>query len=137
MAALCAGLLGVFCSVMIYVDTHRPFWRFSQSAIRMFGTVAVATLVCLSAPAAAVALVIKLVVEASKLEGDNATARLQLGPLHNAKRIRFSCGMIAVAFFMLGPAGPGLAFWMIGEIAERYLYFRAVDAPKMPGGTTA
>lgn len=137
MAALCAGLLGVYCSVMIYVDTHRPFWKFSQSAARMFGTVAIATLVCVSAPAAAVALVIKLIVEASKLEGDGATARLQLGPLHNAKRIRFSCGLISIVFFFLGPAVPGLAFLLIGEIAERYLYFRAVDAPKMPGGTAA
>lgn len=26
-----------------------------------------------------------------------------------------------------------LGFLLLGEIAERYLFFRAVDAPKMPG----
>lgn len=137
LAALSTGILGVFCSVMIYVDTRRPFWKFSQSATRMFGTVAITTLACVSVPLAAAALCAKLIVEAATLDGENATARLQLGPLHNAKRFRFACGAVAIALFVLGPPAPGLALWLIGEIAERYLYFRAVDAPKMPGGTSA
>ncbi len=32
------GLLGVFCSVMIYHDTQRPFWDFSVSYGKFFGT---------------------------------------------------------------------------------------------------
>jgi len=37
--------------------------------------------------------------------------------------------------FGLLASGPSVAgvFWLGGEIAERYLCFRAVDAPKMPG----
>jgi Fe-S-cluster-containing dehydrogenase component/DMSO reductase anchor subunit len=31
-----SGLLGVFCSVMIYHDTRRPFWRFSQSGLKFY-----------------------------------------------------------------------------------------------------
>ena len=32
------GTLGLFCSVMIYVDTRRVFWRFAHTAPRFFGT---------------------------------------------------------------------------------------------------
>jgi DMSO reductase anchor subunit len=34
------GLLGVACSAMIYADTHREFWRASQSFGKFFGTTA-------------------------------------------------------------------------------------------------
>ncbi len=33
----------------------------------------------------------------------------------------------------LAPAWPALALTLLGEFTERYLFFRAVDAPKMPG----
>lgn len=36
-----SGLLGVFCSVMIYHDTRRPFWRGVPVALKFFGTTAV------------------------------------------------------------------------------------------------
>src|SRR5262249_11653437 len=32
------GILSVFCSGMIYVDTRRPFWRSAQTFPRFFGT---------------------------------------------------------------------------------------------------
>ena len=37
-------------------------------------------------------------------------------------------GMIPAAF-----AWPALAALVVGELLERSLFFRAVDAPKMPG----
>ncbi|MFZ4768236.1 MAG: DmsC/YnfH family molybdoenzyme membrane anchor subunit, partial [Roseimicrobium sp.] len=36
--AAAVGLGSVFCSVMVYVDTRRPFWVMSQTAPRFFGT---------------------------------------------------------------------------------------------------
>jgi formate dehydrogenase iron-sulfur subunit len=33
-----SGLLGVFCSLMIYHETRRPFWKASSSAFKFFGT---------------------------------------------------------------------------------------------------
>ena len=36
--AAAVGLLSVFCSVMVYVDTRRPLWRCAQTAPRFFGT---------------------------------------------------------------------------------------------------
>jgi DMSO reductase anchor subunit len=32
------GLLGVFCSAMIYADTHRDFWSASECLAKFFGT---------------------------------------------------------------------------------------------------
>jgi formate dehydrogenase iron-sulfur subunit len=32
------GLLGIFCSVMIYQDTRRPFWNGPSTALKFFGT---------------------------------------------------------------------------------------------------
>jgi len=37
-AAAVVGLCGVACSAMIYVDTHREFWRVSQCFGKFFGT---------------------------------------------------------------------------------------------------
>jgi len=36
--ATATGLAGVFCSIMIYRDTRRTFWRTSQTAPKFFGT---------------------------------------------------------------------------------------------------
>jgi Fe-S-cluster-containing dehydrogenase component/DMSO reductase anchor subunit len=38
LATVGTGLLGVFCSVMIYHDTQRPFWNFPVSYGKFFGT---------------------------------------------------------------------------------------------------
>lgn len=37
-AASISGVLGVLCSVMIYVDTQRPFWNASRTGIKFLGT---------------------------------------------------------------------------------------------------
>lgn len=37
-ASALSGLLSVYASVMVYADTGRPFWRFSVTAVRFFGT---------------------------------------------------------------------------------------------------
>jgi len=101
----------------------------------------------------------KLVFEASlfrHLQSRTSTslkrsARLMLGPLSNATLARFGCGIlggICMPAFLLGNLQrvppPGdlqlalivmLAFvaCLIGELLERYLFFAAVAAPRMPG----
>jgi Fe-S-cluster-containing dehydrogenase component/DMSO reductase anchor subunit len=40
-AAAVAGLAGVFCSVMIYVDTRRPFWSLPATGFKFFMTAVV------------------------------------------------------------------------------------------------
>lgn len=157
------GAFGLFCSVMIYVDTRRVFWRLTNTAPRFFGSAAIlglaAALPSPGAPPAlgyalAAATALKLAFEARALrplqeldEGDSVTpdrqsALLLAGPLRFANTLRFFSALLGgiliptmVANGTMAPltAWAGLAFCLGGELAERYLFFRAVDAPKMPG----
>ena len=156
------GVAALFCSVMIYVDTRRVFWRFANTAPRFFGTAVILGLAgALTAPGApaslAFALVaatfLKLAFEARALRPLNElwdgtpsparqTARLLTGPLRHANTLRVTAalfgGILLPLLIGLGKASiatawPALVLCLGGELAERYLFFRAVDAPKMPG----
>ena len=129
--------LGVFCSAMIYTDTRRQFWRLSQTLGRMGGTVAIATLVPLSASLASVLFIAKLALELTSLLGTSTSARLQRGLLSPLVVARLAVAGLAFAgFFMLNAAAAVILFG-VGELLERTLFFRAVDSPKMPGVPTS
>jgi DMSO reductase anchor subunit len=163
-----AGAAGLFCSVMIYVDTRRQFWSFSHTAPRFFGSAVVlgltSALVCAgwlsSRPQLAIELgaclalatTAKLMLEShalAALTGDRDivtpalnTARLLSGPLRGANELRVACGLVggiiipvlvALASAPRWTAWIALGFVLAGELLERSLFFRAVDAPKMPG----
>jgi Fe-S-cluster-containing dehydrogenase component/DMSO reductase anchor subunit len=155
------GMCGLFCSVMIYADTRRAFWRFAHTAPRFFGSALIlglaSALTAAGAPswlgfALAAATAGKLLFEARALDPLNGdrdtitparqTALLLSGPLRPVNELRAATALLGGVFLplMLGlrmaPAGvawPVLALSLVGELAERYLFFRAVDAPKMPG----
>ncbi|SDR66117.1 DmsC/YnfH family molybdoenzyme membrane anchor subunit [Opitutus sp. GAS368] len=156
------GTLGLFCSVMIYADTQRAFWCFANTAPRFFGTAVILGLAgALIAPGAPLALgyllaaatALKLAFEARALtpiqEEDDGpypparqTARLLVGPLRPVNELRAVAGLlggILVPLMVATGSVPPRAAWLalgltlLGELAERYLFFRAVDAPKMPG----
>ena len=160
-AAAIAGLLGVLCSVMIYVDTRREFWSAQQSFPKFFGTVLLlGTATALVFSKAAVpalllvgAAVLKLAFEHrifrrlldEETPGQNPlskTARLLVGELGFFARTRIACGLIGgvllPAMFLLTPgmtlAVTAFAFCVSGELLERYLFFTAVVTRKMPGG---
>ncbi len=124
--------LGVVCSAALYIDTRRHFWRVSNTATRMAGTVAVAALAFVSAPLAAAALVAKLALEHLLLRRSLISARLHAGPLRRVSHLRLALALAAVPLFFLHPL-PAFLLFAAGELTERLLYFRAVDAPKMPG----
>lgn len=151
-----AGLLGIFCSVMVYVDTQREFWAFPKSASRFFGTALVSAAVAASimgvvwAPLlASVFICLKLASEAATLipakQTENVyarkTARLQLYPLRNTLMMRTAFALVAAAlsFFLLQqPSNIIISVLLIslvilGELFERRLYFGAVAALRMPG----
>lgn len=159
-AAALVGLLGVFCSVMIYADTRREFWSAAQSGTKFFGTVVLlgaAGAWALAHATAVVPLVMlaaagKLVFERrifQWLRDDNTlgqeplsrTARLLDGELGLFARLRFACGLIggvllpALCRVMPGVALAVSAFTLcvLGELLERYLFFTAVAPRKMPG----
>jgi formate dehydrogenase iron-sulfur subunit len=160
------GTAGLFCSVMIYVDTRRVFWRFANTAPRFFGSAVILGLAAaLASPGSPRALgffvvgatLLKLAFEAGALapmqaEDDGLhgparqTARLLVGPLRPANEWRVVAalfggvllpGMVAIGAAPAVAAWPALGLALLGELAERYLFFRAVDAPKMPGSVKA
>lgn len=119
-SAAAMGILGIVCSAMIYVDTHREFWSGIRTFGKFFGTTlllgAAATLACaeIGSPASseAVALSILLaVISVAKLSFEhrimrhlvdeetprptplNKTARLLAGPLGMFYRLRMAFGI--------------------------------------------
>jgi formate dehydrogenase iron-sulfur subunit len=161
-ATATVGVAALFCSVMIYVDTRRTFWRFANTAPRFYGSAVILGLAAaLTAPGAPSALgltlaavtILKLACEARALaplqeedDGRHAparqTARLLAGPLRDTNALRVGAALLggillplalALGAATAAAAWPALALCLGGELAERYLFFRAVDAPKMPG----
>ncbi|WPJ96519.1 DmsC/YnfH family molybdoenzyme membrane anchor subunit [Coraliomargarita algicola] len=162
-ATFIIGLLGVFTSVMIYHDTQRPYWAFPITALKFFGTtvgLSAAMYVffaaiegVLSLPALCFMLIgfcSKLVLELTMLGQAQAdtmspakkTAMLLLYPLRRTTILRFAVclfGMLCAA--LLWWSGAPLLISSVSficlfaaELLERSLFFRAVAAPKMPGG---
>jgi len=128
-----AAVAGLFCSAMIYIDTRRRFWRAGPTFGRFFGTALVAGLAVSAPPAAAAALALKLGGEAWGLRGGGTAARLQRGPLRLPMLLRATLALTGCAMLA---AYPGWWQWPVllaGELCERLVFFRAVDAPKMPG----
>jgi Fe-S-cluster-containing dehydrogenase component/DMSO reductase anchor subunit len=136
------GFACVFCSVMVYVDTRRPFWHMSQTLPKFFGTglvlgSALAACFGLVAPGMAVAFTaVKLVCEVLYLEKDEEmharSKRLLLGPLKVWHFSRFVAGMMGAALMLHSPI-IGLVTLVAGELLERIIFFRAGAAWRMPG----
>jgi DMSO reductase anchor subunit len=157
------GTLALLCSVMVYVDTRRVFWRFAHTAPRFLGTAVVlglaGALAC-GTPAESrllgltltLAIVAKLLLEARALAAladspdevtpQRQTALLLTGRLRATNELRLLLGLTGGVLLPLALAlgeAPGAMAWpalaavLAGELLERSLFFRAVDAPKMPG----
>ena len=141
--ATATGLLGVFCSVMVYVFTKRPFWSLPLTGFR-FGFTGIILGAAFTAPLiAAGALLAKTAVEGWMRYTNNPDLRnsrlLLRGPLAREWRQRLVFAGCALGLFLgtIGNpmlAGVGFFFALAGEIAARILFFRAVDHSKMPGG---
>jgi len=182
-----SGLLGVFCSIMIYASTRRAFWNPSYTGLKFLLSclvlgIPLALLIrvvsrawdrsplmdalsqdtyrgmCLSLLAAVVA---KLIAEAavfawlrtSTFTPLRRTAILMIGDLSRITLLRFVVGIlggVVLPAFLLAGVFSSPAFQhrpmatfalalllfllnLAGEIFERYLFFAAVVAPKMPG----
>lgn len=147
-SALPAGILAIFTSVMIYVDTKRTSWRPLLTATRFYGTFLSFLLTGLAvtrpdlAILATFAIMLKMIPEGRILKSaesedalwfpDGHSAKLQLVPLRRILNARVILAFIA-AFTV--PVSPwfALAILLISEILERQLFFQSCHAPKMPG----
>ncbi|HEY8667732.1 MAG TPA: DmsC/YnfH family molybdoenzyme membrane anchor subunit [Tepidisphaeraceae bacterium] len=185
-AVAAVGALGVFCSVMVYHDTRRPFWRFRYTASKFFLSTLLlglaTTLLTTTAAAFAnqpgarqlleaagrIAFVLFASINLLKiimallpfrhLRDSNPTpmqrtAQLGIGPLHKpvlARILMAAVGGILLPLLAAGSiplaigtvdllvmATAAFALTLLAELLERYLFFTAVVAPKMPGGPGA
>ncbi|MEQ8789596.1 MAG: DmsC/YnfH family molybdoenzyme membrane anchor subunit [Pirellulaceae bacterium] len=183
-----AGVVGVFCSVMIYVVTQRELWSFGRTSLRFFGTTALLgvaavwlslLVLAMSDPQPPVQRLLvdaggicaklllaiaaaKLLWEASqfrhlasrRMTSQKRSALLMSRQLSSITLARFAAGLLGgvvmPAFVLqrlasaetsqplaLTPLLIAVAvlvlFSLIGELLERYLFFAALAAPRMPG----
>ncbi len=134
-----AGLLAVFTSCMIYVDTRRPSWDFTLTGMKFFGTV-----LALGVSAAAfwrseiilIAPVISggmMVLEALLLTNPKLAKPKAIlnGPLRD-----FQCARIILILGAICCYRSALAAFLVllvAQILERACFFMAASAPRMPG----
>ena len=183
-AVAVSGIVGIYCSAVLYSVTQRPFWHWAFTIPKFLLTGIIlgaptALLVALVAAAASGndpqtvfrevgppayramiwASASKLLIEASVFAWLRAplftplkrTAVLMTGELGLITFQRFFTGIVggvALPLYLLqqatGPTRDGSLFVILlgilavvvagaGELLERYLFFTAVVAPKMPG----
>ncbi|MDB9741629.1 dimethyl sulfoxide reductase anchor subunit [Akkermansiaceae bacterium] len=162
--AVIAGLLSVFCSIMVYVDTKRAFWSMNKTSGRFLGTslwggglalLVTSYIVYGTAPAAvwaiaAATFAFKLIVEGVSLlparekEWSMAkkSALIQLKTLRSTFTLRWVSMGAVLLFSSLMIFQPmfgilALLSLLLGEWLERQLYFQAVVTLKMPGDISA
>jgi DMSO reductase anchor subunit/ferredoxin len=179
-----AGIVGVICSVMIYVFTQREFWGLHGTAVRfglsalLLGAAAtwLTVLIALRSTDGAAAdrllescgfwlsrgilyvAAAKLVFElalfrhlgARRVTSLKRSALLMIGPLSNVCLARFAAGLlggVVMPLMLLASQSDDfsrssrlilvvmlIVACLVGELLERYLFFAAVAAPRMPGG---
>jgi formate dehydrogenase iron-sulfur subunit len=160
--AMGIGLLGVFCSMMIYHDTRRVLWNWQRSAPLFFGTtfaLGAAALFALNVTSGMWLIVLaavigtKLLVEVlvlrhvanHDLTSLKKTALLisrAFQPIAFARALGTFSGIGMALLLHVGAfsGAPAITAWLpfalvlAGEVLERMLFFCTVDAPKMPGG---
>lgn len=139
--AVAAGAAGVFCSIMVYADTRRPDWSFGITSARFGGTAAVfaATALAASEPRwLAVALATQVLKPAIEIlwlfssSGSNYRRRLHLEVLPHWSAARVLGALVAMSCTLISPAA-ALVPLLAAEILERALFFKTVQAWRMPG----
>ncbi len=135
--ASAAGLLGVFTSVMVYADTRRPYWELPWTALRFYGTLLGAGLILSSAPwLATLPILAVLLLDVAVLLGElprfQKSGRIMREHLRSVAVGRLALG--GLALLLLSHSALAITLLLLSELAGRYLFFRAVDEPKMPGG---
>ncbi len=151
------GLVAVFTSAMIYIDTRRAFWSASLVLGRFYGatlSLGAVALVVAGAPAffAGLAMGAQFLLFAWEMSRHSGAFQDSESPNHLSARIvdelmprmvpfrallmLFSLGSLAIVFVAphLGWAALALAAALAGAVIERYVFFTAVAALRMPGG---
>ncbi len=159
-SAVILGLISVFCSIMVYVDTKRAFWSFWKTSFKFTGTLLLGGAFTLLAASLAfhqqspsllwiilaITVIWKSIAEATSIlpakDADWSMAKksalIQITHLRSTLLLRWS--MLALSFvgISLSYFSPALSViailaLIIGEFFERQIFFQAVVTLKMPG----
>ena len=157
--AVALGGAALMAQAMVYADTRREFWKFTRAGPRFFGTSLVLGLgfALLSNPAAGVAAALMLatgvklgfelaVLKHADENGDiwtqlRRTAVLQQGRLRPVLAVRLCfglCGGVLLPFLLMTGLAPrvcaeaAFVLCVLGEFAERHLFFTSVAPDRMP-----
>lgn len=159
-ASAVIGLAAVFTSVMIYVDTHRPFWNAGLTNGKFFSTSLLLGLTAVGAVSAdkrvlVVALVVRVLMFAWEHARNRAAFEDESSPWHASARVmklkldslmNVRDGVFLLFVMMSIPAlsmsGAAVSFWGCGmllaalaaQIMERCTFFVASMGPRMTGG---
>ncbi|MEM1157011.1 MAG: DmsC/YnfH family molybdoenzyme membrane anchor subunit [Verrucomicrobiota bacterium] len=145
---LVLAFASVWTSVMVYADTQRPFWSLPRTTFKFYGTILVlAGAAGLAATGYTPFMVLALVSLGVKLAAEwvflhrrnqsrkgmlNQSAHLMWGPLRAVTAARFALAVMGAVLLPVQPWA-GVACLVLSEGCERYLFFRAVVAWRMPG----
>jgi len=168
--AACAGLAGVFTSVMVYVDTKRPFWSAPRVIGNFYGTtlflgfvlgglmLSVAGETNFSRATSGAALVVGLGLQFWRELSLTRARRDSSCAIHRNARVvaerltgmtRLATAAAGCGLVLLGLAAFDFAsllpYWLAGaallglggEIINRYQFFVASAATRMPGGVNS
>jgi len=148
LAAL-TGVAGVLSSAFVYHATRRVFWMGVGSFGKFFGsTLLLGAAAAWSAVgsswlavATGIAALLKIAIERHALDCADPTAQLMRDRFGLVARLRSLCAFAVVAASFLSLladttlvlATATFALALTGELIERYLFFRTVVPPRMPG----
>jgi formate dehydrogenase iron-sulfur subunit len=127
------ALLGIACSVMIYVDTGRTAWKAIRTWTLFGGTTVVGFALAVHPLLGSVALLGKLFVEHCLSAPHPETQALLRGPLRSRYRLRLALGLSGALLAATGFLWLAFSCVLVGECLERLLFFQSVNASKMPG----
>ncbi len=157
------GLVAVFTSVMIYVDTRRPFWNVGLTGGKFFGTSIVLGLAASAALTQSKFIIVaSLAARAALFAWEQASIRMALSDescgWHASARVmklrlpwlmNVRDGLFPITLALTVPALAMHGVWLTvfacallvvavtAQVLERYTFFVAVMGPRMTGGYKA
>lgn len=155
LSTILLSAVAVFCSAYLYHDTQRKYWRLSTTLGKFCGTTLIGavglallfdtTYAVNWGAALGLLFVVKIWIEIQSTKNGSfrlSSAKLVSGPLRNWWRARLGTGIAGVLglSLIIGANLDSVLAWgaftllALGEFIERALFFKAVDATKMPGG---
>jgi Fe-S-cluster-containing dehydrogenase component len=144
------GMIGVFCSIMVYHDTRREFWRWPAATEKFLGTTILLGAALLNLPTVvAITAAFKFIFELSysaRFWSARASRRFHFRATNELQRtshllthdlkipyfLQLTTLALAALLTFTNPLLT-LTLLLLSEILERHIFFVAVSPDRMPG----